>query len=248
VSPRNSRTRLLRATATVSMAMSLVWVLFVLASLVNPGSLAWAQTAIQNVVVNGVVVGRVELFNLVGNRGLNVRFHPANNDLNVINIYRLNWWQAVNRPQDVSVPDHIDTINESSTLPGVPPGDDNDPSYYTNDDRTSNGFPGIFDGGNWWMIDFPGNHNNIRFETWLVRSGGGSADRLVCFNWGFATRNGGHDPNVTSAGHPSFINEQSIFNLNKRNPHGDRSRTDSTYAALGCGGRPHHAPRLTASS
>lgn len=208
-----------RPAVATAVVLGIGWILFVVVSLSEFVGIAWANhvpshVGGQNVIIGGVLVGRVELYRLLGNRGLNVYFHPANNDLNVINTYGLNWWQAVNRPQEPGVPDHIDTINSSSALPGVPPGDDNDPSYYTNNERTHHvGPPGfnpnqIFAGGNWWMVDFPGDHINIRFETWLVRSGQQRVEKLVCFNWGFADGGGV----VTNHHDPSFVNG-SIFNL-----------------------------------
>jgi len=211
--------RSVRHATAVAVALGFIWVAFVAVSLSEFVTKAWAEHTPdhiggRNVVIGGVLVGRVELYRLIGGRGLNVYFHPANGDLNVINQYGLNWWQAVNRPQEPGVADHIDTLNVSTGLPGVPPGDDNDPSYYTNAERTPHVGPPtfnpnqIFAGGNWWMVDFPGDHINIRFETWLVSSGGQGVQRHVCFNWGFADGGGV----VTNTGEPSFIND-SVFNL-----------------------------------
>ena len=221
--PRESR-RTVGQAAVGAVVLGCVWILFVAACLSDFVGLAWANhrpghIGGRNVIIGGVLVGRVELYNLIGGRTLNVYFHPANGDLNVINQYGLNWWQAVNRPEEPGVPDHMDTQNITNGLANANPGDDNDPSYYTNAERTPhNGAPSfnpnqIFSGGNWWMKDAPGDHINIRFETWLVTSGGFSVKRLVCFNWGF-TDGGGV---VTNTGNPTFVNG-SVFNLGQTLP------------------------------
>lgn len=216
--PRGS-SETVRSAVVGSIVFGAGWTVFVVSSLAGFVGFAQAQIATRNVLVNNTYVGRIELFNLVQNRVLNVRFHPANNDLGVINDFALNWWQAANSED---FPDIMDPINQSTNIANVPTGSpfhDNDPSYYPNNFRTPSGgvYNILFGGNNWWMQDAPGlGRNRVYWETWLVRSGGNHVERLVCFNWGISSPGGV----LTNWQHPNFINDSQFNLLNTLNRSG----------------------------
>lgn len=189
----------------IAVLLGVLWSLFVFASL---SQFLVAQT-LKPVNKHGNLIGNVIIYNLVninGHLGLNVKFQPVNGDLNIINTAHLNWWQGYYRPDDPGYP-RIDPQNINGPLPGQQ-GDDDDPSYYTNNERSGNGVPGgfnpntIFNGNNWWMRDFPDPGNGLNFETWLVEQINNTVERLVGFNWGI-NANGG---TVIGPDEPSFIN------------------------------------------
>lgn len=207
-----------------AVAAGLIWIAFVAASL-SPVVIAGGNVAVgsRNVYVNNVYVGNLELFNLVGNRGINCMFHPVNNDLNIVGNFHLNWLQVWNRPNNQT--GQYNTYNHPNfnqhTIPnsqGIDPpnggynyqpgGSDNQPFYYANNDHHGNGFFSngyVLNRGNYWIGDWPGALNGFSAEKWLVTSVNGNIRRLVGFNMGFEA-NGG----VIDAGnlhHPNFINE-----------------------------------------
>ena len=125
----------------IAVSLGVLWTLFVFASL---SQFLVAQT-LKPVNKHGNIIGNVIIYNLVninGQLGLNVKFQPANGDMNIINNAHLNWWQGADRPDRPGYP-RVDPQNINGPLPG-PGGDDNDPSYYTNNERSGNGVNGGF--------------------------------------------------------------------------------------------------------
>src|SRR5882672_2361047 len=156
---RLSAGRAAHTASILALTGAMLWIGFVASSFTD---FVFAQAS-RNVVVNGIYVGNVELAPLVGNRTMNVMFHPVNNDLNMINMFRLNWWQVANG-QTVNDP-LMDPINIGVNIGGVPAGDVNDPSYFRNDERSRNSGAGfnrqiLFpNNSNWYIQDRPGLQN-----------------------------------------------------------------------------------------
>ncbi|MBU0691092.1 hypothetical protein KKH18_04680, partial [bacterium] len=206
MSARERYGRTISAAWTAATTLGLIWIVFVCASF---SDFIVAQQVIP-VNKHGNIIGNVILYNLVntGNPNnpwkVNVGFFPANGDMNIIQNCHLNWWQIAHRNDRPGYPRQ--DLQNGNTLPGNP-GDDNDPSYYTNDDRANNGsgWPGVYANNGWWMQDSPGPGNGINFETSLVEQINNTVERLVTFNWGIQA-NGG---TVTGLDHPNRINNLS---------------------------------------
>lgn len=186
--------------------MATLWMIFVAASLSDS---VIAVPPYRPVYVNNTYIGNLELHNLTNRGGLNLMFHPVNNDLNVINQFKLNFYQFVNRPNDSNYP-KVDPPNSNYHLPDF---NDNHPGYYTNTHRTNNHYRNlIFNRNNWYIIDYPGAVNGFDGEGWIGTEVNNNIERLVGFNWGFNAIN----RTINNLRHPGFINN-SQYNANQIN-------------------------------
>ncbi|MBU1637738.1 hypothetical protein KKC97_08755 [bacterium] len=166
------------------------------------------------VMLNGELLGYVELRPLELKNGLwslDVFFEPLNQNLGVVRARQLRWWQIVDREDREGYP-RMD-LQRGSSLPGSP-GDDDDPAYYTRDEKLGLGGyfspQEIFADDKYWLRDAPQPENGASFEAWLVRQGDHGFERLVGFEWGLDAKAG----KVWRVRHPKFLND-SRYNLSQ---------------------------------
>jgi hypothetical protein len=157
------------------------------------------RSNVKDVYVDGEQIGTVHLFPLTRSGGLRIYFDPKDRNLSVIQELGLSWWQAIDRPGMSGYP----------RMDVEPAGTDDDPAYYTHEERHDKSLrPLIFRDNKWWMQDFPDPENGADFETWFVRRRNRTVERLILIEWGFDAQNS----QITNYKHPKFI-ETSRYNL-----------------------------------
>lgn len=159
------------------------------------------------VLLKGNLLGYVELRPLEFKDGLwnlDVFFAPSNRNLGVVRENELRWWQIVDRETWDGYP-RMD-LQRGSSLPGSP-GDDDDPAYYTRDEKLGLGGyfspQEIFTDNKYWLRDAPRPEDGVSFESWLVWQGDREIIRLAGFAWGLDAEDG----RVWQVRHPRFIDE-----------------------------------------
>jgi hypothetical protein len=162
---------------------------------------------IRAVVHQGELLGYVELKPLELKHNLwslDVFFNPLDRNLGVVREHKLRWWQIVDREGWEGYP-RMD-LQRGTYLPGSP-GDDDDPAYYTRDEKLGRGGffspEEIFSENKYWLRDAPLPENGVSFEAWLVWQGDHEIERLVGFEWGLDANEG----KVWRVRDPKFINE-----------------------------------------
>jgi len=159
------------------------------------------------VVYNGQELGFVELKPLkLKNRlwRLEVFFEPVDQNLGIVREHQLRWWQVVDREGWEGYP-RMD-LQRGTGLPGSP-GDDDDPAYYTRNEKLGIGGhfspEEIFRDNKYWLRDAPQPEEVVSFEAWLIWQGDHEFVRLLGFEWGLDA----HEGEVWRIHQPRFISE-----------------------------------------
>jgi hypothetical protein len=137
-----------------------------------------------HVILDGNLIGRLELYPLGENGELNVAFEPEGERSG-----ELAWWQISERRDHSGYP-RLDPQSSGSGLPGVS-GEDEDPAYYTLDDLHDSTLRArMFFDGKYWLRDLPTPGNGYAIESWLVHVNDRVVTPLAGVSWGTETQNG----------------------------------------------------------
>jgi len=186
------------------LALAGAWAIFWGAS--NSGSMK-NPARVRPVIQHGTLLGYVELKPLEYKHdlwNLDVYFEPLGKNLGLVRDHHLRWWQIVDRNGWDGYP-RMD-LQRGTHLPGSP-GDDDDPAYYTRDEKLGLGGyfspEEIFADNKYWLRDAPQPEDGVSFEAWLVWQGDHEIERLVGFEWGLDAR----EDKVWRVRDPKFINK-----------------------------------------
>lgn len=136
------------------------------------------------VLLEGNLIGALELYPLGGNGELNIALDPAGETTS-----RIVWWQLSERRDHLGYP-RLDPQSSGSGLPGVS-GEDEDPAYYTLEDLQDSALSArVHFDGKYWLRDLPSPGNGYAIESWLVHVENRTVTPLAGISWGTETRNG----------------------------------------------------------